>query len=201
MKITIPGCMSLAVHDRRWFVLRTKGGYDDQVFADLLDKGYEAYLPRSRTDKFNRRVRVFAERTNPLMPGYLFIVHPRKNAPIDDWREVRDIPGVLSPIGTSTAPLLIPPAVVEALMSSEFESVYDDTRAAKIMRGETSHSALEKRFKPGTMFTVKTGPFESFLATAQSLTVQDRVKALVEIFGRMVPVEFEPDQLEPARAT
>lgn len=188
--------MSLAVHDRRWFVLRVKGGTDDDVFAELLSLGYEAYLPRSRTDKFNRRVRVLAERTNPLMPGYLFVVHPRIGQALDDWTEVRSIKGVRAPIGTADGPLPIPCPVVEALMSSEFDSVYDDTKAAKIMRGETTNAALAKRFKHGARVKVTDGPFASFCAQVDKLTTADRVKALVDIFGRLVPVEFEPEQLE-----
>lgn len=200
MNITIPGCMSLAVHDRRWFVLRVRSGIEDEVFLKLLESGYEAYLPRSRTDKFNRRVRVIAEKTNPLMPGYLFVVHPRKDQPADNWMEIESMRGFIDKLRGENGPLLIPCAVVEALMSCEFESAYDDTRAAKQMRGETNHQALAKTYRPGRRFTVKDGPFASFLAVVETLTREDRVKALIDIFGRLVPVEFEPEQLEPAPA-
>lgn len=40
------------------------------------------------------------------------------------------------------------------------------------------------------------GPFASFLAEVETLTLDDRVKALVNTFGRMTPVEFDLDHLE-----
>jgi transcription antitermination factor NusG len=204
MKIAVPGCMSLAVDDRRWFVLRLSAAYNlslragstDLAFAALKEAGYDVYLPRRRFDRFNRRINVTAEWSEPLMPGYLFIVHPRLGQQADDWTEVRAIDGVLGPLGSVGGPLRIPARVVESLMTAEFESVYDETKAAKKYRGETSRSAMEKRFARGKTFRVKDGPFGSFMAKADRLTHHDRVKMLIDIFGQMVPVEMETEQLE-----
>lgn len=81
-------------------------------------------------------------------------------------------------------------------MTAEFEGVYDETKSAKRARGETDRSRLEQRFEIGKQFRVTEGPFVSFLAEVETLTHNDRVKALVNIFGRMTPVEFDPDDLE-----
>jgi transcription antitermination factor NusG len=204
MKIAVPGCMSLAVDDRRWFVLRLRTAYNlslragstDLAFAALKELGYDVYLPRRRFDRFDRRLRVTAEWSEPLMPGYLFVVHPRPSQPLDDWTEVRAIDGVLGPLGGVDGPLRIPARVVESILTAEFESAYDETKAAKKYRGETSRSAMEKRFARGKSFRVKGGPFASFMAKVDSLTHHDRVKMLIDIFGQMVPVEMDPEQLE-----
>ena len=196
MRIKVPNCMRVTVQDRRWFVVRVKGGMADGVFAELDEAGYDVYLPRRRYDKANRRLRVIAERSEPLMPNYVFVVHPRQEQPADDWTEVRGINGVLGPLKGAVGPLLIPAPVIEVMMTAEFEGVYDDTKAAKRARGETDRSRLEKRFEIGRKFRVTEGPFASFLAEVETLTHDDRVKALVNIFGRMTPVEFEPDHLE-----
>lgn len=196
MKIKVPNCMAVTVQDRRWFVVRVKGGMADGVFAELHEAGYDVYLPRRRYDRFNRRMNVTVEWSEPLLPGYLFVVHPRKGQPVDDWTEVRAINGVVAPLGTGSGPLVIPPPVIEAIITAEFESVYDDTKAARKARGETDRHRLEQRFEIGRKFRVNDGPFVSFLAEVEQITHDDRVKALVEIFGRMTPVEFDPDQLE-----
>ena len=204
MKIAVPGCISLAVDDRRWFVLRLRTAYNlslragltDLAFAALKETGYDVYLPRRRLDRFNRRINVTVEWSEPLMPGYMFIVHPRPGQPVDDWTEVRAIDGVIGPLGGEDGPLHIPARVVESLMTAEFESVYDETKAAKKYRGEAGRAAMEKRFRPGKTFRVKDGPFGSFLAQVDSLTHQDRVRMLIDIFGQMVPVDMDADQLE-----
>ncbi len=196
MKIRVPGCMHVTVADRRWFALRVKGGTADAVFAELKEIGYDVYLPRSRFDRFNRRMRVMVEWSEPLLPGYLFVVHPRAGHPVDDWAEVRAVKEVVAPLGSTTAPLQIPAAVIEAIMTAEFESAYDETRAAKKARGETERHRLETRFPSGRRFVVNDGPFASFIAQVDGLTHDDRVKALVGIFGRLTPVQFEPTQLD-----
>lgn len=203
MKITIPGCASITVQDRRWFVLRMmttfdlslRAGTTDLVFAELKALGYDAYVPRRRLDKWNRQKRVMAEWSEPLMPGYLFIVHPRPGKAVDDWSEVRGIKGVLGPLGDSDKPLLIPSKVVEVMMSAEFASTYDETTAGRRVRGETDRQRLEKKFAPGKRFMIDDGPFASFVAEIEEMTHENRVKALVKIFGRLVVVDLEIGQL------
>jgi transcription antitermination factor NusG len=201
--------MSLAVDDRRWFVLRLKPSYNlalqagstDLAFAALKELGYDVYLPRRRYDRHNRRLRVMAEWSEPLMPGYLFIAHPRPGRPIDDWAEIFAVNEVVGPLHGDRGPLPIPAAVIESLMTAEFESAYDETKAAKRYRGETGHAALKKRFPRGKSVRIKGGPFASFIAKVDRLTHQERVKALIDILGRMVAVELEPDNLEESAQT
>lgn len=203
MKITVPNCMTLTVPERRWFVLRVSPAYDvrlrkgitDRVFSDLVALGYDVYVPRRRLDRFNRRLNVTAEWSEPLMPGYLFINHPKHGDPFDDWSKIRAVRGVIGPLHGENGPLLIPGAIIEVVMNLEFASAYDDTTAGKKLRGETERQRLEARFPGGSLVLVSDGPFASFMARVESLTVEGKVAALVDIFGRYVPVEFSPDQL------
>ncbi|WP_157929492.1 hypothetical protein [Phyllobacterium zundukense] len=41
-------------------------------------------------------------------------------------------------------------------------------------------------------------PFATFGGIVEEITKAGRVVALMELFGRMTPVEFEPKQLTPA---
>lgn len=196
MKLTVPHCMAVTVGDHRWFALRIRGGYADDIFAKLRKAGYDVYVPRRRYDRHQRRMRVIAEWSEPLMTNYMFVVHPRIGQPLDDWTEVRAVKGVVGPLGGDAGPMLIPPGVIEAMTTAEFEGLYDETAAAKKLRGETERDKLEKRFVAGKSFRVKDGPFASFLAEVEDLTHDDRVRALVSIFGRLTPVELQPGQLE-----
>ena len=83
-------------------------------------------------------------------------------------------------------------AISRLTTTAEFEGVDDETKTAKRARGETDRNRLEQRVQIGRQFRVTEGPFASFLAEVETLTHDDRVKALVNIFGRMTPVEFEP---------
>jgi transcriptional antiterminator NusG len=206
LKINVPGCLAIAIHDRRWFALRLRPTYDlrqkagasDIAFNSLREMGYDSYLPRRRIDCFNRRLRVMAEWSEPLLPGYMFIVHPRPGGAVDNWDEVRSLKEVLGPLGGADGPLRIPQAVIETLMAAEFSSAYDDTAAGKRFRGESDRDRLGARFRAGEQFIVTDGPFTSFLAVVDELTHDGRVRALVDIFNRQTPVEFEPGQLEKA---
>lgn len=204
MKIAIPSCFSLSIDDRRWFVLRVRAGMEDDVFAKLTALGYDAYLPRRRYDQQNRRMRVWVERNVPALPGYLFLVHPRKGGTVDDWTELtgngdsRGINGALGPLGSHDGPLRVPGRIIEAVLADEFGSVYDETAAGKRARGENDRTRLERRFPVGADFSITEGPFSGFMTKVDELTHDDRVKGLVDIFGRLTPVVFEPDHLGEA---
>ncbi|CAN7354618.1 hypothetical protein LJR231_002052 [Phyllobacterium sp. LjRoot231] len=80
---------------------------------------------------------------------------------------------------------------------------FDDTRAARIHRKEGAKSkkaTTEMRFPKGGSIWVANSmnPFVSFGGTIQEVTRSGRIKALLDIFGRMTPVEFEAGQLCPA---
>lgn len=199
MKISVPSCFSLSLEERRWFVLRVRAGQEDAIFADLTDKGYDVYLPRRRYDQQNRRMRVWVERNVPALPGYLFLVHPRKGGTVDDWSEVSGINGVVGPLNGHDGPLRIPSAVIETVLADEFGSVYDETAAGRRARGESERARLERQFPAGGKFPVTEGPFAGFMAQVDELTHDDRIKALVDIFGRMTPITFDPQHLGEAQ--
>lgn len=200
MKISVPSCFSLSIDDRRWFVLMIKGGMEDAVFAELSAKGYDVYLPRRRFDQHHRRNRVWVEKNAPALPGYAFIVHPRKTGVIDDWTEVSGVNGVRGPLAGHDGPLRIPGAVVETVLADEFNSVYDETAAGKRAKGESERANLERRFPLGSSMLVAEGPFAGFMAEVDELTHDDRIKALVDLFGRMTPIVFDPGHLgEPTK--
>jgi transcriptional antiterminator NusG len=80
---------------------------------------------------------------------------------------------------------------------------FDDTRAARVRRKEEARSRkakTESEFSPGrSIFVTERGnPFATLGGVVDAVTNAGRVIALIDIFGRMTPVEFEPKQLTPA---
>jgi transcription termination/antitermination protein NusG len=80
---------------------------------------------------------------------------------------------------------------------------FDDTRSARIHCKEKARSKKAKTesvFSPGrSIFVTERGnPFATFGGVVDEVTNAGRVIALIDIFGRLTPVEFEPKQLTPA---
>jgi transcription antitermination factor NusG len=50
----------------------------------------------------------------------------------------------------------------------------------------------------GILVSDSMNPFARFGGVVHEVTKSGRVLALIELFGRMTPVEFEPRQLTPA---
>jgi transcription antitermination factor NusG len=78
----------------KWYVLWTCSHCEHRVQEQLLDKGFDAFLPIiegwARRDGFRRRVR------SPMFPGYLFLRH-RMDA--DSYVAASNVPGVVRFLG------------------------------------------------------------------------------------------------------
>jgi transcription antitermination factor NusG len=130
------------------------------------------------------------------MPGYLFVQMPY--GPLDFWA-LRRCDGVKKVLGKynedhDIVPTAIPSRLVERLMAAQLNMEFDDTREAKKRRGERVVSI----YQPGVKISVTKGPFASFGAEIDMVRANGTIAALIEIFGRMTPVELTPDQVELA---
>ena len=134
------------------------------------------------------------------MPRYLFAGIPTESH-VGVVKNCEGVEMVLSTEGPYGRPLQVPAASVEQFLLAEVDMRFDETRAARILRGEEPRTAKEKTaasFPAGSRARVIDGPFSSFMATIEDATTSGKVKALVDIFGRMASTEFDPDQLEVA---
>lgn len=185
--------------DKHWYVVRTAVKSEAKAARNLHLAGYEVYLPTKRVEQKHRRTNIILEREQPLMLRYLFVAQPRTGA---DWFTLRKCEGVESVLGTDTGwPVPVPFQAVQRIFLAERDMQFDDTRAARIYRKEeakTRKATLEMKFKPGLDVRVTDGPFATFGAQVEEVTKAGKIKALVELFGALVPVEFEAAQLSPA---
>lgn len=97
-------------------------------------------------------------------------------------------------------PIRVSEKSVEDIYIAEMEMDFDDTRAARIHRKEELASVKEntaRQFPAGqNIFVIDTAnPFSEHVGTVLEVTRAGKIKALLALFGRFTPVEFDIGQL------
>lgn len=186
--------------DKNWYVVRTNIKCEEKAARNLRLAGYEHYLPVMRYEVKHQRTNTRIVKEKPLMLRYLFVAQPKGNA---DWFTLRACEGVECVLGVEGQPIPVPFASVEQIFLAETDMVFDDTKEARIHRREearTKKATTELKYAPGTLVHVvdRNNVFAMFGGTVERVTKAGKVKALMDLFGRMTPVEFDPEQLSPA---
>ena len=100
--------MSSTFRNYPWYALMVRRGFEKFAAKNLRDKGYEEYLPLSRSKRrWSDRMKTV---TTPLFSGYLFCKFD-----IQDRLPVLVVPGVLSIVGIGKAPATIPESQISSL--------------------------------------------------------------------------------------
>jgi transcription antitermination factor NusG len=103
--------VSSTFNNHPWYALRIRSRFEKCAAKHLRDKGYEEYLPLSRsTRRWSDRMKTVA---NPLFPGYLFCKFD-----IQDRFPILVVPGVLSIVGIGKAPATIPESQISSLQQA-----------------------------------------------------------------------------------
>jgi len=180
-----------------WYALRTRAKGEREALRQLERAGFEAYLPQYRIERFNRRLRVRRTLTLCHFPRYLFVLMER----LEDTSKVLACTPVLELLpGRPHPPQPVPARDVLALRDAEARQLFDDTDAARRLRGETTRNSLAamKKRLSGKTVRVAAGPFTSFAGTVEAVESLDRLKVLLDLFGRPTPVELRAEQVELA---
>ncbi len=178
-----------------WYVVRCDSGDEEKCWLELRTGGLEAYFPRSRRRVLNRRHRIPYHRTaeSAAMLGYVFVAGTHI-----DWGRLaqgRGYEHVGHPLKDGgDGPARIPGWAVEQVWMDEQAGAFDETGATKKANSEK----LKARFPAGMRVKPTEGPLWGFEAIVQCVTAKDRINALVNLFGRMVPCDFTEDQLNAA---
>ena len=182
-----------------WYVINTYSGHGKKVEANLLqrfksapeDVRYafrEVIVPTemvAATDKDGKKI-MKEQRT---LPGYL-LVHmnmDNKNARL----LVRDTPGITNFVGPLGEPVPLSRAEVARLVST---ATADQPAAAAASEEKAAPTVL---FELGEIVKVMSGPLSDFDGEITEVNVeQQKLKVLVSIFERQVPVELPYDQVQ-----
>jgi transcriptional antiterminator NusG len=171
----------------QWYVVNTYSGHENKVKQNL-----EHRIQSMGAQRRFRRVVVPTETVietkdgqkvqteKRVLPGYVLV-----NADLDDeaWTVVKNTPGVTGFVGAGNKPVPLSKPEVDRILR---------TGAA-----DASRPRAEVEFQLGESVKVTSGPLSDFDGEIIEVNPeQQKLKVLVDIFERQVPVELAFDQVK-----
>ncbi len=190
-----------------WFVVHTYSGMEKRVKQNLEnriislnmeDYIHEIVVPTEEVAEIKNGQRKMVTRT--VLPGYVLV---RMDLTDESWSAVRHTPSVTGFVGHSHQPVPLSMREVEDMLAPAVVAVAEAEAAAAA--GDTSGRGTATAKKPvevadfdvSDSVMVVDGPFATLHATITEINAESqRVKALVEIFGRETPVELSFSQIQ-----
>jgi transcriptional antiterminator NusG len=188
-----------------WYVVHTYSGMENRVKANLENRTtslnmedfiHEIVVPTEEVAEIKNGQRKLVKRT--VLPGYVLV---RMDLTDESWSAVRHTPSVTGFVGHSHQPIPLSLEEVENMLGPAVVAEVE-TAAAAASGGRTTTATPRKQleqsdFDVSDSVMVVDGPFATLHATITEINVESqRVKALVEIFGRETPVELSFSQIE-----
>jgi transcription antitermination factor NusG len=168
-----------------WFALWCRANQERKAEAALAGAGIATYRPLE-TRQINKRGKIL-QIERPPVGRYLFAGLDEAQAQAQSLRDVRDAlhqpsdPPLGRLIRTEAGPVQVPAELLQPFADA----------IARL--GEPVQARC--LFSKGMDALVVKGPLAGLLAAIQTAS-DDRVRALVKMFGGRTLVEFEPEQLE-----
>lgn len=165
---------------RRWYVIHTYSGYEENVTQnlkqrveslDMEDKIFNILIPTEKKIKIKNGKRKVVE--EKIFPGYILV---EMMVTDESWYIVRNTPNVTGFIGTGTIPTPIGDAEVKSLQ--------------KRMGVEDPKFQIDVII--GSAIKINEGPFKNMEGKVTSIDeAKGKVKVSVSLFGRETPVELD----------
>ncbi len=171
----------------RWYVINTYSGHENKVKANLEHR----IVSMNQAPRF-RRVVVPTEQVietkdgqkvqseKRVLPGYVLV-----NMDLSDeaWSLVKNTPGVTGFVGAGSSPVPLAQPEVDRILHTGTPS------------GDRQRARVE--FSLGESVKVTSGPLSDFDGEIVDVNPdQQKLKVLVDIFERQVPVELAFDQVK-----
>ncbi len=188
-----------------WFVVHTYSGMENRVRANLEnrisslhmeDYIHEIVVPTEEVAEIKNGQRKMVKRT--VLPGYVLV---RMDLTDESWAAVRHTPSVTGFVGHSHQPVPLSMDEVENMLAPSVVAAAEAATAAA--GGQPAGGGASKKpvevadFDVSDSVMVVDGPFATLHATITEINAEaQRVKALVEIFGRETPVELSFSQIQ-----
>lgn len=165
----------------RWYVVHTYSGYENKVKANIEktienrnihDLIYDIQVPmEEEIEEKDGKKKVTLKK---VFPGYVLIKMIMTD---DSWYVVRNTRGVTGFVGPGSKPV--------ALTDEEVDSMGIVEKPIKV------------DLEVGESVKVINGPLENQIALIQEITEdKQRIKGLVNMFGRETPVELDFNQIQ-----
>lgn len=162
----------------RWYVVHCLPFGEARAEAQLHNQGFRTFLPKRH--KTVRHARKLSTIEAPFFPRYLFVILDLAR---DHWRSVNGTFGVSSLVMGGDQPHPVPHGIVETLIASS------DGRG--ILQ-------LGQQLKVGEPIRLAVGPFAEQLAILDRMDDSGRIRVLLGILGRQVPVSTHCTNALPA---
>ena len=174
---------------KRWYIVHTYSGHEQKAKQALLERAKvmghedafdEILIPEENVVEVVKGEKRTSKRK--FFPGYI-LVHMELND--DTWHIVRDTPKVTGFVGGGTQPTPI-----------------DDEEVARMTQQIKEGAAKPKPkilFEEGENVRVVSGPFANFSGFVDEVRPEkEKVRVMVQVFGRATPVELDYMQIEKA---
>jgi transcriptional antiterminator NusG len=174
--------------EKNWYVVHTYSGYENKVKTNLekrldsmgmQDKIFRVLVPMEEEieHKDGKKKTVMRK----VFPGYVLVEMIMTD---DSWYVVRNTPGVTGFVGSAGAGSKPTP-----LLSDEVHAILAQ------MGVEEVRTTVD--FSLGESVKVIEGPFENFVGEIEGVdSDREKLKVLVNMFGRETPVELDFAQVE-----
>ncbi|WP_373500959.1 transcription termination/antitermination protein NusG [Desulfococcus sp.] len=160
-----------------WYVLHVKSRFENVVNDGLMNKSFEAFLPKIRVKSRRRDRHKMID--VPLFPGYLFV---RTSLEPSLHLEVVKVVGAVRLIGNRTGP---PVPVADEVISS-----------LRVMVSADGAVTTGARLKRGDRVMVTAGPFAGIIGVFSRYRGKSRVVVNIDILGQFAAVEVGEDDVE-----
>jgi transcription termination/antitermination protein NusG len=188
-----------------WYVVHTYYGMENRVRSNLEnrivslnmeDYIHEIVVPTEEVAEIKNGQRKMVKRT--VLPGYVLV---RMDLTDESWAAVRHTPSVTGFVGQAHQPVPLSMSEVENMLAPAAIARAEAPAGSAAAAGSATTAAKKPvevaDFAESDSVMVVDGPFAARHATITEINAEaQRVKALVEIFGRETPVELSFNQIQ-----
>ena len=169
-----------AQQGRRWYVLHTYSGYEENVCRnlrqriesmDMEDKIFDVIIPTETKIKIKNGKRKTVK--EKIFPGYVLVSMVVTDA---SWYVVRNTPNVTGFVGSGTTPTPVSEAEIKQLMQ----------------RMGAEEPEFKVDIEVDEVVKITDGPFKEYEGKISEVDeARGKAKVLVSMFGRETPVELD----------
>jgi transcriptional antiterminator NusG len=193
--------------EKKWYIIHTYSGYEKKVMTDLekrveslnlSDRVFNIIVPEEESIEIRRGKKKLVSRK--LFPGYVMVEMLVEREETSDgigfrvdsdaWYVIRNTNGVTGFVGVGSEPT--------PMEDSEVENLFKKI-GLKTTEDETMEDEIVLGFQVGDYVKITEGGFSEEEGKVSNIDFEHkRVKVMIEMFGRMTPVEVGFDGVEKA---
>ena len=186
------------VHTYSGMEKRVKSNLENRIISlNMEDYIHEVVVPTEDVAEIKNGQRKMVNRT--VFAGYVLV---RMDLTDESWSAVRHTPSVTGFVGHAHQPVPLSMGEVENWLAPTFAAPETEAAAARATASGGGAQPAKRPvevadFAVSDSVMVVDGPFATLHATITEINADtQRVKALVEIFGRETPVELSFSQIQ-----